>query len=817
METVKRFSGRAPLIYAASVAVLVLSITAVVDLFARSAYRTETRAQVASDADALARELSDVIARETAAVETLAAFVDPNARSFRQTAELEAFAGALMQQGRTIRSVQLAPGAVLGFVYPIEGNEAALGLDLLADPDRRSLLEPAIRNHTTVIQGPVKLVQGGVGILVRKPIYEDGGRFWGFAAILLDWPSVVKETGFSEDPALLAGLRLPGSDSVLAGDESAFEQNPVIRVLRVGGTDTVWEIAVRPATGWPGAAANTIAIWLIGAVAAMFAATATFEATRRPEVMRRERQRAVKELAVAEARHLATFENAGVGILVTDLSGRILSVNPAFLGLMGVAHASHLEDRPLQEWVHPDDRQMHRRRLASLARSGTVDTVELRLLSARGIRWCRTRVTLGEGPGGDRIFIGVAEDVTLRRQIEDALAASESLYRSLHQLAPIGIQKEDHSLAQAELTRLARSGDHARELLDRVPGLLERLLALVPVSDRNPAAMALQSHLSGGSKEPTLLDNYSDEARETFITTLVAMLEGETELAISVSAPGADGAPTFLDVRWRAPVVDGVPDYANVLVAISDVTSLRETETRLEELLRSKDRFLASVAHELRTPLTAVVGFAQELQSRRHTESDRDEFVDLIAFHGNEMSHLIEDLLVLARVDIGEVKIAAHQTDLELCVQQTLKLLSGRNPKLEVGGIVEAFADPTRVRQILRNLVTNAIRYGGSDVRVSLRMEGKRAVVDVSDDGAEIPHWEARKMFEPYERTNLNPTLPGSIGLGLTVSRSLARLQDGDLVYERIGDRNVFRLTLPAAAPEGPPAELDSAVDMPVA
>ncbi len=783
-----------------------MAITAVVDAYARSAYRTEVRAQVSADADAIARDLSDVIARETAAVETLAAFVDPNAPEFENSSELEAFAGALMRQGRTIKSVQLAPGSVLEFVFPLAGNEAALGLDLMADPDRRALLEPAIRNRTTVIQGPVKLVQGGVGILVRKPIYRDTGLFWGFAAILLDWPAVVAETGFSEDPQLLAGLRLPGSEDLLAGDVEVFDGDPVTRILRVGGTDTVWEVAVRPVAGWPTSARNSPAIWLIGLVAAMVVAVAAFEAARRPEVLRRERQRAIKDLALAEARHLATFEHAGVGILVSDLKGRLLNANPAFLSLMGVESMALLDERLVEHWVHPEDRAAHRRRLVSLIKTGRVDTVEIRLLSTRGTRWCRTRVTLGEGPNGDQIFIGVAEDITLRRQIEDALADSESLYRSLHQLAPIEIQKEDHSLAVAELSRLARSGDHARELLETVPGLLERLLALVPVTDRNPAARALQSHLSGTSTDPTLLDHYSDGARATFIGTLVAMIEGRVDLAISVTAPGPDGAPTHLDVRWRAPLVDGQPDYANVLVAISDVTSLRETELRLEELLRSKDRFLASVAHELRTPLTAVVGFAQEIQSRSHDQAEQDEFIDLIAFHGNEMSHLIEDLLVLARVDIGEVKIAAHSTDLELCVQQTLKLLPGRHPKVESDGIIEAFADPTRVRQILRNLVTNAVRYGGSDVVVSLRNEGSTAVVEVSDDGTAIPAWEARKMFEPYERTNISPTLPGSIGLGLTVSRSLARLQGGELVFERIGNRNVFQLTLPV------PTDVDASV-----
>jgi signal transduction histidine kinase len=238
------------------------------------------------------------------------------------------------------------------------------------------------------------------------------------------------------------------------------------------------------------------------------------------------------------------------------------------------------------------------------------------------------------------------------------------------------------------------------------------------------------------------------------------------------------------------------------MVTIADITELREAQHRLEALIETKDRFLASVAHELRTPLTAVVGFAQELKDelQLYGEPEKEEFRELIAFHSTELSHLIEDLLVWARADIGEVRVNPERIDLGTGVRQSLTAINGGS--LEVGepdGAVEAYADPARLRQIVRNLTTNALRYGGEEVVVQVRRANGHAVVEVSDNGPRMLASDMNRIFEPYIRSDSGPTTPGSIGLGLTVSRSLARLQGGDLICVREGSHNVFRVSLPLA------------------
>ncbi len=227
------------------------------------------------------------------------------------------------------------------------------------------------------------------------------------------------------------------------------------------------------------------------------------------------------------------------------------------------------------------------------------------------------------------------------------------------------------------------------------------------------------------------------------------------------------------------------------------LVQLTELKERLEALVRSKDQFVATVSHELRTPLTAIFGLSHELQrqSGQFSPSEMDEFIGLIADQSSELSDLIDDLLVAARADSGSLNVEAQVVDLDEVLQAVL----------EPGGVAvrgtagPALADPLRLRQILRNLLTNANRYGGPARAIELVERGHEVAVRVIDDGTGVPPDMAEKIFEPYESAHAPGTQPKSVGLGLGVSRSLARLMGGDLVYLREDDRTVFEVRLPAA------------------
>ncbi len=273
--------------------------------------------------------------------------------------------------------------------------------------------------------------------------------------------------------------------------------------------------------------------------------------------------------------------------------------------------------------------------------------------------------------------------------------------------------------------------------------------------------------------------------------TPVRLLGAHTDLTRCMTAQEALEQQTA-DLRQKATELERVNGQ------------LRETRRLLEEELESRGRQVASLSHELRNPLSALLGFAEMLTDDgiELDDEERDQMIQTISQEGQDVLHLVEDLLATARADAGELAVTSVSVNLRAQAAQVLEGLDVRavsGISLQ-GGSVRAIGDPTRVRQILRNLVSNALRYGGDDVRIAVTTEGNAALVTVSDDGPAISPEDVERIFEPYQRAATARATTASVGLGLSVSRQLARLMGGSLVYCHEQGRSSFRLALPMRA-----------------
>ena len=221
--------------------------------------------------------------------------------------------------------------------------------------------------------------------------------------------------------------------------------------------------------------------------------------------------------------------------------------------------------------------------------------------------------------------------------------------------------------------------------------------------------------------------------------------------------------------------------------------------SELEALDHEKREFLASISHELRTPLAAVLGFASELSDSwdLFEPDEARSLVRLIASQSADISSIVDDLLTVTRLEAGTmtfypsaVSVAEHLADMV----ETSGRESGRSISWQGDAIV--WADPNRLRQIVRNLITNAIRYGGDEISVWVTSDTTGANIDIKDSGGPIPASRVATMFEPFVHADSGGRTPNSVGLGLAVARSLARIMGGELDYRHDGG-SVFRLALP--------------------
>lgn len=219
----------------------------------------------------------------------------------------------------------------------------------------------------------------------------------------------------------------------------------------------------------------------------------------------------------------------------------------------------------------------------------------------------------------------------------------------------------------------------------------------------------------------------------------------------------------------------------------------------------SKDRLLSSVSHEIRTPLTAIVGLSEAIVDGADELGEEEvcELMAIIARQSRELAELVEDLLVASRADFGNLSIRFEPVELLGQVRRVVEGLSQSYPTSKTIVVDDevswAWADSLRVRQIIRNLISNAIKYGGSEIRVGVEEGDDRVLLSVSDNGPGVPMGEIELIFERYYRSIESPTMPGSVGIGLAVSRQLAELMDGTLEYMP-GDWGRFVLSLPSYA-----------------
>ncbi len=227
---------------------------------------------------------------------------------------------------------------------------------------------------------------------------------------------------------------------------------------------------------------------------------------------------------------------------------------------------------------------------------------------------------------------------------------------------------------------------------------------------------------------------------------------------------------------------------------------LEQKNTELRELMAAKETFLAGVSHEVRGPLTAMMGFIELARDDSIAMTEESgPMLEAAMQQADEVLILIEDLLAAARAESGTLRVARVRVSLQAQVAQVKEGLSPAQNEVLDARLKEAVAlgDPARVRQIVRNLVSNAFRYGGDQIRLRTFSEGERVRLVVEDNGDGIPASDREQIFEPFVQSAARRQVAESVGIGLHVSRQLAELMAGQLSYRFQDGWSVFTLTLP--------------------
>ena len=405
--------------------------------------------------------------------------------------------------------------------------------------------------------------------------------------------------------------------------------------------------------------------------------------------------------------------------------------------------------------------------------------------------------------GGQWVLTSIVRDITERVQAQERIRESEQRFRDLFERSPIAMWEEDFSAVGAWLDGLRENGiKDLRSHLSTNPDVLDSGIGMIQIRNVNSAAVRL---IEADSADQ-LIDGFreslrTEHLREAFINQFEAIWEGWEALQFDLTATTYQGSRIDCVLHFAASRSDDRLDLSHVIVALADITERKAAEEQLRRLSQSKDDLIASVSHEIRTPLTAVLGYAELLRDEcdNLSEAEGAEMLEALLAQTTDVADIVEDLLVAAKADIGRLRVDHVPIDLHTQASQVLETWGPDVvARVRVSGTsVRCIADPIRVRQIIRNIISNALRYGGENVHITVGCRESTGSVVVADDGWGIPEVDSERIFEKYQRGDQLPGLTNALGLGLGLSRHLARLMDGDITYRRVKNETLFELTLP--------------------
>ncbi|MGH2807835.1 MAG: PAS domain-containing sensor histidine kinase, partial [Actinomycetota bacterium] len=247
--------------------------------------------------------------------------------------------------------------------------------------------------------------------------------------------------------------------------------------------------------------------------------------------------------------------------------------------------------------------------------------------------------------------------------------------------------------------------------------------------------------------------------------------------------------------HYRARLIHKQGHYVDVEVAVKllhtdegprIISIVRDvTEQRRMELFR--DKFIADAAHEMRTPIATLTGMTDVLVNdyRDMTHDELERSMAVLRRQGERLSALVTNMLDLTRLQQGRLEVSLGPTPLSQVVERAVQGVPVPEGKRIVSRVddLAVLADADRLDQVVTNLVTNAVRYGGDEIAIVAETDGDRVEIRFIDDGSGVPDELVPHLFDPFTR-GPNASGTGGAGLGLAIVRELVTAQDGEISYE---------------------------------
>lgn len=505
-----------------------------------------------------------------------------------------------------------------------------------------------------------------------------------------------------------------------------------------------------------------------------------------------ERRQFEADLRKSEENFRRAFDDAAIGMALVSIEGQYLKVNPRFARMLGY-NEEELTLKHIPDISHPDDYAGDMLFLQKMTSGETqTGTREKRYIRKDGqVLWAFLTSSCARDASGKVLYlITQMQDITERRQFEQTIQESEERFRSAFDYAAIG-------------------------------------MALVSIEGRflrvNQAVCRLTGYAIDELLQKTFQEITHPDDLEIDLEFIRRTLTGELQTyQMEKRYIHREGQPVWIQLNV-SPVKDSTGKVQYFVAQMQDITGRKTAEEQLrrakedaETATRAKSDFLATMSHEIRTPMNAVLGMSALLSETELTDEQR-EMVDTIRSGSSTLLSIINDILDFSKIESGKMELDIQPFELSRCIEESFSLFVSKarekNLKLkyqldsEVPRII--LGDSVRLRQILVNLVGNAVKFTDTgEIKVSVRPlqtgvfpfenNFNNLQFSVSDTGCGIPEHKLQSVFEAF--TQIAPAMSrkyGGTGLGLAICNRLTQLMGGTIqVKSELGTGSTFQFSI---------------------